>query len=156
MPVPRNNGSSSTPWVSTGRHHGQALIETALVIPMLLVLAFGVVGVGRVTQAQLAVSAAAREAARVGALSDDAAQAKEQGRSQGEKVAQGYGLTGDSFTITVDAGSFERGGKVRAEARYEVALDDLPLLGWARLPVASEHVERIDLYRSRWKQGSQP
>ena len=156
MPGRRRNVSAFIGSARTGRSPGQALIETALVIPMLLVLAFGVVGVGRVTQAQLAVSAAAREAARVGALADDAAQAREQGRSQGEKVAQGYGLTGDSFTITVDAGSFERGGKVRAAARYEVALDDLPLLSWARVPVASEHVERIDLYRSRWKAGSQP
>src|SRR5207249_11812615 len=53
------------------RSRGQALVETALVIPMLLLLALGVVGVGRVVQAQLAVSAAAREAARAGALADD-------------------------------------------------------------------------------------
>ncbi len=141
--------------LGTRSQAGQALIETALVVPMLLVLALGVIGIGRVTQAQLAVSATAREAARAGALADDVGQAKERGRARGEEVAKGYGLTGGSFTLTVDPGSFERGGHVRASARYEVALDDLPLLGWARVPLASEHVERIDLYRSRWKTGSQ-
>ena len=43
---------------------GEALLETALVLPLLLLLAFGVVGAGRVTQARLGVSAASREAAR--------------------------------------------------------------------------------------------
>ena len=155
MLAPRTNVIAALLGPRGRRYPGQALVETALVIPMLLVLAFGVVGVGRVTQAQLAVSAAAREAARAGALADDAGQAQEQGRSRGQEVAKGYGLTGRSFTLTVDPGSFERGGQVRASARYEVVLDDLPLLGWARVPVASEHAERIDLYRSRWKAGSQ-
>jgi Flp pilus assembly protein TadG len=121
---------------------------------MLLILAFGVVGVGRVTQAQLAVSAVAREAARAGALAEDAWQAQEQGRSRGEDVAQGYGLSDGSLTLMVDPGSLERGGQVRATARYEVGLDDLPLLSWARTAVGSEHVERIDLYQSRWNAGS--
>jgi hypothetical protein len=142
-------------YLRTRRSPGQALIEAALVIPMLLILTFGVVGVGRVTHAQVAVSATAREAARAGALADDTGQAQERGRARGEEVAKGYGLTGGAFTLTVDPGSFERGGRVRASARYEVTLDDLPLLGWARVELASEHVERIDLYRSRWKNGSQ-
>jgi Flp pilus assembly protein TadG len=123
---------------------------------MLLALAFGVVGVGRVLQAQLAVSAVAREAARAGALADDAVAARERGQARGEEVARGYGLNGGSLRLSVEPGSFERGGKVRAAATYDVELEDLPLLGWVRLTVASEHVERIDLYRSRWVTGSRP
>ncbi len=154
MPVLRTSVPPRPLRLTTKGHPGQALIETALVTPMLLILAFGVIGVGRVTHAHVAVSATAREAARAGALADDAGQAQERGRARGEEVAKGYGLTGASFTLTVDPGSFERGGQVRASARYEVTLDDLPLLGWARVALASEHVERIDLYRSRWKTGS--
>jgi hypothetical protein len=122
-------------------------------VPVLLLLAFGVVGVGRVVQAQMAVTASAREAARAAALGDSPSAALERGRLRGEDVARGYGLAGSDFSLSVDPGSFERGGRVRASARYQVELDDLPLLGWARIPVASEHVERVDLYRSRWGGG---
>jgi hypothetical protein len=131
-------------------------METALVIPMLLLLALGVVGVSKVVQAQLAVSAAAREAARAGALADDPGAARDRGRARGVEVAQGYGLAGDSLTLSIDPGAFQRGGQVRASARYEVDLGDLPLLNWTRVPVASEHIERIDLYRSRPGARSQP
>ncbi|MGE3857708.1 MAG: TadE/TadG family type IV pilus assembly protein, partial [Dehalococcoidia bacterium] len=43
---------------------GSALIETALVIPVLLLFVVGVVMAGRVVQAQIAVQAVAREAGR--------------------------------------------------------------------------------------------
>ena len=39
---------------------------------------------------------------------------------------------------------------------YDVALADLPLLGWTRVTVRGEHGERLDLYRSRWPQGEAP
>ena len=132
---------------------GQALIETALVIPLLLILAFGVVGVGRVAQARLSVSAVAREAARAAALADNSGDAVAQGLARGREAAGGYGLANGSLRLSVDPGAFARGGQIRAAASYEVTLDDLPLMGWARVPVASEHFERIDLYRSRWSGG---
>jgi hypothetical protein len=135
---------------------GQGLVETALVVPVLLSLAFGVVGVSRVVQAQLAVSAVAREAARGAALADSAADAAARGVARGQDVASGYRLTNGTLQLSVDPGSFARGGQIRGVARYEVALDDLPLLGWARVPVASDHVERIDLYRSHWTAGAKP
>jgi hypothetical protein len=132
---------------------GQALLETALVLPMLLLLAFGVVGVGRVVQAQMRVSAVAREAARVAALAGTPAEASARGTAQGPEVARGYGLTHGSLEVTVEPGELARGGQVRGAARYDVGLDDLPLLGWARVSVRSEHVERVDVYRSRWSGG---
>jgi Flp pilus assembly protein TadG len=132
---------------------GQALLETALVLPVLLLLAFGVVGVGRVLQAQMAVSAVAREAARVAALAGTPSEASARGAAHALEVARGYGLTQGSLEVSVDPGELARGGQVRSAARYDVALDDLPLLGWARVTVRSEHVERVDLYRSRWSGG---
>ena len=47
-----------------GCERGQALVEAAIAIPVLLILVFGVVAVGRVVQAKIAVQAAAREAGR--------------------------------------------------------------------------------------------
>lgn len=129
---------------------GQALVETALVLPLLLILAFGVIGVGRVTQAQMEVSAVAREAARAGALANDPGDALNQAAARGQAVANADNLTNGSLRLSVDVGQFNPGGAVQATVRYTVSFNDLPLLGWARVTVSSTHVERIDLYRSRW------
>lgn len=148
-------------WWSCGRwwlagQRGNALVETALVLPLLLLPAFGVVGVGRVVQAQMAVEAVAREAARAAALADSPAEAARNGVARGQEVAVGYRLANGSLQLTVDPGSLARGGQVRAAASYDVALDDLPLMGWARVRVASDHLERVDLYRSRWSAEGRP
>ncbi len=135
---------------------GQALVEVALVIPILLLLAFGVVAVGRVTDAQMGVSAVAREAARAAALANDPVEAASQGVTQGQEVAAGYHLGDGSLQLAVNAGNFTRGGTVQASARYTVSLGDLPLLGWAHITVGSTHLERIDLYRSFWPVGPTP
>lgn len=135
---------------------GQALVETALVVPLLLFLAFGVIAVGRVTQAQMGVSAVAREAARVAVLANDPGQAATDGMARGQEVAAGYSLGNGSLQLVVDPGSFARGGAIRASARYTVTFDDLPLLGWAQVTLGSTHLERIDLYASRWGAGGQP
>ena len=132
---------------------GQALVETALVLPVLLFLAFGVVGVQRVLHAQTGVSAVAREAARAGALADTSAGACELGGERGRAVAAGYGLANGSLRITVDPGALTRASEVRAEVEYVATLDDLPLLGWVRVTVSSRHAERVDPYRSRWGSG---
>ncbi len=152
-PTPAGSGQAvrSGRWAVARR--GQALLETALVLPVLLLLAFGVVGVGRVVQAQMAVSAVAREAARVAALAGTPSEASSRGVAHAQEVARGYGLTRGSLEVTVEPGDLARGSQVRSAARYDVALDDLPLLGWARVTVRSEHVERVDLYRSRWSGG---
>lgn len=136
-----------------GGERGQALVETALVVPLLLTLVFGLVGVNRVVEAQMGVIAVAREAARAAVLADTPAEALARGSARGQETASGYRLTNGSFQLTVDAGAFARGGQVRTSARYVVALNDLPLLGWLSVPVESHHAERIDLYRSRWSGG---
>jgi len=135
---------------------GQALVEVALVIPILLLLAFGMVAVGRVTDAQMGVSAGAREAARAAALANNPGEAASQGVTRGQEVAAGYHLGDGSLQLAVNAGNFTRGGTVQASARYTVSLGDLPLLGWAHITVGSTHLERIDLYRSFWPAGATP
>jgi hypothetical protein len=130
---------------------GQALVETALVMPLLLMLAFGVVAAGRVAHGQMAVGAVAREAARIAALADTAAAARARGIARAREVSAGYGLDEGALDVRVEPGAFDRGGEVRASVRYVVSLQDLPLLSRASVPVASSHRERIDLYRSRWQ-----
>jgi len=125
------------------------LAETALVIPLLLVLVFGIVMVGRVAQAQVAVQSVAREAGRTVAVAPSAAEGLAAAEARSLAVAAGHGLALDRLSVDVDAGTFARGGTVRASASYEVQLGDLPLLGVVSVTVTSSHEQRIDLYRSR-------
>ncbi|MGE0538772.1 MAG: TadE family protein [Dehalococcoidia bacterium] len=131
------------------RQDGQALVETALVIPVLLILAFGVIFVGRVTHATVAVQAAGREAGRTLATAPSEAEGLATGEERGGAVAAGYGLARDQFELLLDGGGFERGGMATARASYRVELADLPLLDRAAVTVSSTHQERIERYRSR-------
>jgi Flp pilus assembly protein TadG len=140
---------------SPGQHReqrgerGQALVEIALVLPLLLFLAFGVLGIARIAQARMEVSAVAREMARAGAMAGTPGDALDAALSRGEAVAVADGLTNGTLERSVDLGRFAPGGEVQAVATYEVSLADLPLLRGVRVRVASHHLERIDLYRSR-------
>jgi len=136
------------------RQRAAALIETALVLPVILLLVFGVIGVDRLIQARIAVSAVAHEAARSAALANTATEASQQGMARAQEVAIGYQLNNGSLKVVVDPGSFARGGDVQASAQYDVTLQDLPLLKWTHIQVAAGDKERIDLYRSRWLQGN--
>ncbi len=128
---------------------GQALVEAALAIPVLLVLAFGVVAVGRVTEAKIAVQAAARESSRALAVAPSEEQGFADALTTGENVAGGYGLDKSRLTIELDSGGFSRGGTVTSDVRYTVSLSDLPLLSFIDVDVGVSHSERIDFYRSR-------
>lgn len=132
-----------------GDESGSALIEAALVIPAVLVIAFGVVMTGRVVQAQIGVQAVAREAGRTLAAAPSSSEGLEDARSRGLAVAGGHGLAPEQLGLVLDAGAFERGGTVRAQASYRVGLGDLPLLGRVEVVVSSSHQERVELYRSR-------
>ncbi|MCY4640527.1 MAG: pilus assembly protein [Chloroflexi bacterium] len=128
---------------------GSALIEAALVLPVVLVIASGVVMAGRVAHARIGVEAAAREAGRALAGAPSATQGLREGRARALDAANGYGLGGAAFRVELDAGSFARGSTVRARAACRVELWDLPLLGRAAVTVAASHEERVELYRSR-------
>ena len=128
---------------------GAALVETAVILPALLLLVLGVVMVGRVVQAQIAVQAVVREAGRAAAIAPMANVALEQGTARGHAVAAGHGLSPEDLDLMLDVGTFARGGTVSVEASYPVELADLPLLGAIAVTVSGSHEQRIDLYRSR-------
>ena len=128
---------------------GQALVEAALAIPVLLVLVFGVVAVGRVTEAKIAVQAAARESSRALAVAPSEEQGIAEALTAGENVAGGYGLDTGRLTIELDSGGFSRGGTVTSDVKYSVSLSDMPLLNVFDVDVGASHSERIDFYRSR-------
>jgi len=129
------------------RQQGQALVELALVVPFLLLLGTSLIGVGRVTQVRMGVNVVARDAARAGALASSPEEAAARGVQRGQDVALSYGLGDGSLQLIVDASGYGRGGRVVAQARYVVRFVDLPLLGWAQVPLTSTHAEPVDPYR---------
>lgn len=128
---------------------GSALVEAALVLPVLLILVAGIVMAGRVAHAQIAVQSVAREAGRTVAIAPSESEGLAAGEARALAVASGHGLATAQLGLVIDAGGFERGGVVRVEASYPVGLGDLPLIGALDITVTGSHEQRIDLYRSR-------
>jgi hypothetical protein len=138
------------------RAPAQALVEVACALGVMLLLAFGLLGVARVTGSLLGLTAVAREAARAGARAPDAATAVEWASDRGQQVAGEYGLAGVS--VDVDTSSFDVQpspdvlvpGEVRVSASVSVDLSDVPLVSWAQahVPLRRAYAEVVDPYRS--------
>lgn len=128
---------------------GQAMVEAAIAVPVLLLLVFGVVAIGRITDAKVAVQAAAREASRTLAVAPSEEQGLRDALDAGQAAALGYGLAEERLTIGIDANGFVRGGEVTADVSYSVPLSDLLLLSFFEVEVSSRHTEQVELYRSR-------
>ena len=99
------------------RQGGQATVEVALVLPLVALLLLGVVQVGLVVANQVAITHAAREAARAAA-----AGATDDGARRSALAASD--LADDRTTVTVTRAA----GVVRATVRYRDTTD-VPLVG---------------------------
>lgn len=145
--VRRWNGRAHV--VGLSEESGQAMVEAAIAVPVLLLLVFGVVAIGRITDAKVAVQAAAREASRTLAVAPSEEEGTNDALDAGLAAASGYGLAEERLTIDVDANGFVRGGEVSADVSYSVPLSDLPLLSFFEVEVSASHTEQVELYRSR-------
>ena len=117
---------------------GQAAVELALVLPLVVLVLLVVVQVGLVARSQILVVHAAREAAREAAV-DPGADAPRRA------ALEGSGLAGDRLTVA-STGRGGPGSRVRVEVRYR-APTAVPLIGAAMGDVvleaaASMRVER--------------
>lgn len=127
----------------------QALVETALVLPIFMIMFLGVVGLGQLTHAQMAVSAVAHEAARTGALADTSGQAQSNGEARGYDVGKTYNLARPGLEVHVDPGQFGRCGSVTAHVVYPLTFQNTPFLNWARITIHADDTEPVDGYRSQ-------
>jgi Flp pilus assembly protein TadG len=115
------------------RQAGQATVEVALVVPLVALLALGVVQVGVLVHDQLLVTAAAREAVRAAAVSSDDAGARRAAGSVGR-------LDPGRLRVDVSRGAGES-GLVEARVSY-TALTRVPVVG-ALLPDVSLSAEAV-------------
>ncbi len=125
---------------------GQALVEAALVLPLMLVLVMGVFVVGVVGRTDSALLAVAQEAARAAATASNPGDAASHGVARGTQVADGYRLR--EAIVTVDARDFRPGGQVRADATVTVSLATIPIFGPTAIRLHHEHAEPVDPFRN--------
>ncbi len=83
---------------------GQSLVEFALVIPIFILLLFGIIEFGRLWETMNVLTSAAREGARIAAVtSPDGARV----RSTALNLLAGSGLTGVSVALSGPGGSHD-------------------------------------------------
>lgn len=97
---------------------GQALLELALILPVLLLLVFGIIEFGRVFHAYLVVTQAAREGARVGVVGGTDSEIT----AAVEQAAAGLDKTRLQIEIAPPEGGRVRGDSLRVEVNYSVPL----------------------------------
>jgi Flp pilus assembly protein TadG len=102
---------------------GQAAVELALVLPLVVALLLVILQVGLIVRDQVLVVHAAREAARAAAVEPDPVGAATRA------AAEAAGLRSSRLRVTV-SGGHAPGSHVRVEVRYR-APTDVPLVGGA-------------------------
>ena len=84
------------------RSRGQALVEFAMVVPVLVLAVFGIIDFGRYVYTQNSLNEAAREGARAGAVAERPAECAGQGRDTCAKTITQARLIGVIGTSTPD------------------------------------------------------
>jgi len=100
------------------REHGQAIVEMALILPLLLLLLFGVIEMGRIGYAYITVSNAARAGGRVATIGATDSEINSSIQNAATSLDQGS-LTID---ITPTQGLRLSGQGVTVEVAYPVQL----------------------------------
>jgi Flp pilus assembly protein TadG len=129
---------------------GQAAVELALVLPVLLLFSLSVLAVGQIVGEYRAVRAASSQAAYAAARAPSPQAATAAGRQAALEALTGSGVQG--AVVTVDAGTFPRGGVVSVRTEAYIDLGVYPLvrdyLGrWFKLSWTAHQL--IEPYRSR-------
>lgn len=121
---------------------GQALVEFALVLPILLILAFGIVQLSDVGVARLRLEQAAAEGARIGALTNDDELIRD------SVAAVTAALDQTRLEVEIDPGQHEvprtgdpRGSLLRVLLRYRPSM---LLPGLAPLELRTTSARRIE------------
>lgn len=101
-----------------------------------------------VIDAKLAVTAAAREAARAYVEAPDAATAATSAQGAADAALTAHGRTGGA-ALRVDGDAFGRCARVTVTAEYDVTLAAIPVLATSgrSLTVTGRHSEIVDPYR---------
>jgi Flp pilus assembly protein TadG len=117
--------------IAGGRERGSVLVEAALILPILLLLVFGIIDFSRAYNAKQALTHASREAVRVFVVTEDAA------KTQAAFAAAVVAL--DGATLDPMGAGCTPGEQVTATARYTF---DFLVIPFASVNMDTEAVMR--------------
>lgn len=134
---------------TTGTDEGFSTVELVLLVPAFVLVLLLVVGLGRVQQAQLQVTGAARDAARAASLTRTPAAAGDAARLGVDVALAGQDLTcSGGADVAVDTAGFGPGGQVSVQVSCAVRLGDLGFPGLpASKTVTAQATSPIETYR---------
>ena len=147
--IPRRRLGRGAGW-GNGRDAGFSSVEVVLLVPVLVLALLLVVGVGRVEQARLQVTGAARDAARAASLTRAAPAAQVQAQAAADVALGAESVTCLSGpVVSVDVSRFTPGGVVEVTVTCRARLGDL---GFPGLPgtktLSATAASPIEQYRS--------
>jgi Flp pilus assembly protein TadG len=127
---------------------GNAVTETVLLVPVLLIVVLFVVFVGRITSTNHDIAAAARDAARAASIAATADQADSSARDTAAATLEGQHVRCDNLAVNVDTLNFNAGGNVAVAIDCTVSLADVAgLLVPGSATLHARAVEVIDRFR---------
>jgi Flp pilus assembly protein TadG len=128
---------------------GQALVELAVSLPVLVLLAVGAAQFVRLALTRAGLDAATAAAAAAATRAPSATSAATAGSAAFRAVSAGYGLD-RSTMVTLAVGDFPRGGVVTATAQgsADLGLSGIPALRFA-WRLSSSASARVEDWRSR-------
>lgn len=125
---------------------GQALVELAVCIPIVLLMAVGAAACVQVADAKSGLDAATQAAAATAARGPNAASATSAARHRFDAVVAAYPLR--QPVMTVDLGGFQRNGLVTVTASASV---DVGWAGLLRLPASVVLEARAVAHLESWR-----
>ncbi len=134
------------------RESGQAAVEMALTIMLLIIFFGGVMTIGPIVYTHLAILTVSNDCATAAAQTLDAEQGHYQGVAAAQESLAGFRLRQGAASVNV-AGTWERGTPVTCTVGYDVDLSGIPA---ASVFTASPHVEYAVVlpaqdFKSAWR-----
>ncbi len=119
-------------FLTTGRpvgDRGSSIIELVIVTPIVIVLLFTMVALGRYSQNNILVEQASAAAARAASLTSSPGQAQRAAQGAADATLSGAGLACAAMTVSVDTSVFRPGGQVSVTVTCTSDLSSLALTG---------------------------
>lgn len=108
---------------------GSSIIELVIVTPIVIVLLFTMVALGRYSQNKILVEQASAASARAASLTSSPGQAQRAAQSAALDTLSGAGLACAQMTVSVDTSVFRPGGRVSVTVTCTADLSSLALAG---------------------------
>ena len=125
------------------RQEGQAMVEFALVAPLLILILFAVIQFGVIFNDYIALTDATRVGARKAAVSRQEAKPLELIDAKVRATASDLDMDKLDVDVTVDP-AWAHGADVTVKATYEVPLPVGTLLGMDSITLTSQATERVE------------